>query len=360
MKKQRLEGSLTNKLLIIAIVVGLVAIVTSSYAILNPRVIYKNVTIIKNATTTTATSANCAQLPLECMTHQDVLQQLQTPNSHFAWSEYAAADFYVALVCKTLNNTAPVCALSAIQMFEKGITSNATTSPNVVSYNITGALLTPPTSLSNAPVVTQNQTFGKRLTDINAPFNSSELATINSAPNSYYEKAGEMYLNHTLNISIGATTPNLPLFMVNGKPTVMYLGSITCVFCGENRWAMLLALSRFGSYSNIFKGYSAIGDADLPTIYWAPASYNSSSTDFGSFYNSNYINFIMIEDANPISGGFSLNPLSTIQQRINQTNNLVYIDAMKYLISTRGFSGTPFTIWGAYQVGGADAVVLGN
>jgi hypothetical protein len=231
---------------------------------------------------------------------------------------------------------------------------------NVSSYSPTGSLITPPTSLSGAPVITQNQSFGKRLTDINAPFNSSELSVINDAPNSYYENAGEMYFNHTLNVTIGASAPKLPLFTVNGKPTVIYLGSITCVFCGENRWAMVLALSRFGSFSNLFKGYSAIGDADLPTIYWAPAHYNISSTAFGSFYSSKYINFIMMEDANPISAGFNLNSLSTIQQRVNNTKNTAYIYAMAYIISTKGFTGTPFTVWGAYQVGGADAVVLGT
>jgi hypothetical protein len=351
MKNAKNESSLTNKLLVVAITVGLVAIVLSSYAILNPRV----VTIIKNAT-----PAACTQIPLECMTHQQIFQQLQNPNASFGLPEYAAADFYVALVCKTLSNAAPVCTLPAIQAFEKSIVSNSTTALNISGYNITGALITPSTSYSDAPVITKNETFTKRLTDINEPLNSSELAVINNAPDSYYEKAGGMYLNHTLNVSIGALASKLPLFMVNGKPTVIYLGSITCVFCGENRWAMAMALSRFGSFSYLFKGYSSVGDADLPTLYWTPAHYNSSSTTFGSFYSSSYINFLAIEDTNPISGGFNLNSLSTIQQRANQTNNQAYIDAMKYILSTKGFSGTPYTVWGAYQVGGADAVVLGT
>ncbi|MCL5239631.1 MAG: DUF929 domain-containing protein [Candidatus Marsarchaeota archaeon] len=281
MKKQKLTYGTTNKLLIAAIAVGIVAIVMSSYAILNPqvRIVYRNVT------------------------------------------------------------------------------ANAST---VQGYNITGSLLEPPTSFPDAPVITQNQSFGSRLTNINAQFNASELAVINNAPNSYFEQAGEMLLNGTLNNTVGTATKKLPIFSVNGKPTVLYLGSITCIFCGENRWAMAMALSRFGSFSHLFKGYSSLGDGDMPTLYWAPAHYNSSSTVFGNFYQSNLINFVSIEDANPISGGFSLNPMSLIQQRVNQTKNTVYTDALSYLISTNDFSGTPFTVWGSYEVGGADAVIFGN
>lgn len=294
MKKYEQEGSLTNKLLIIAIAVGLVAIATFSYSILNPRaVIYRNVTVYRNSTTSI---------------------------------------------------------------------------PIIKSFNITSSLLQPPTSLSDAPVITQNESFGKRLTDINRPFNASELAIINNAPDSYFETAGNMVLNGTIPSCspppqvpcVGGPGSKVPPFILNGKPSVIYLGSITCIYCAENRWAMLLALSRFGNFSEIFKGYGSLGDLDVPTIYWAPAHYNTSSTVSGDFYESKYINFIAIEDAKPISGGFGLNPLSTMQQRVNQTGNVAYIDAMQYLLSTESFGGTPFTFWGAYEVGGADAVDLGN
>ena len=149
-------------------------------------------------------------------------------------------------------------------------------------------------------------------------------------------------------------------FLLNGKPSVIYLGSITCIFCGENRWAMALALSRFGNFSNLFKGYSALGDSDVPTLYWSPAHYNSSTVDLGSFYNSKYINFIAIEDTAPISGGFSLQPLQTIQSEVNASGNLAYSDAYQYIMQLNNFQGTPYTIWGNYNIGGADAVDFGN
>ncbi|MEM3212295.1 MAG: DUF929 family protein [Candidatus Micrarchaeaceae archaeon] len=246
--------------------------------------------------------------------------------------------------------------------------NSTTTVSQLYGFNIKSSLITPQsTPPAGAPVITQQQPFGERLTNINSPFNVSELAAINNAPNSYFETAGEMLLNGSIKNEVGTSHNKVPMFIVNGKPSVIYLGSITCIFCGENRWAMALALSRFGNFSALYEGYSSFGDGDLPTIYWAPARYNSSGTDdLGNFYSSKYINFISIDDENPITAGFALNPISVMQSNINATGNKAYIDAFSYIINDLGrnastaFSGTPYTVWGAYQVGGADAVDFGN
>jgi len=52
------------------------------------------------------------------MSHTRVLEQLQQFNDGFAWAEYAAADVYVAYVCPSINNSAPICSLPAIQTLE--------------------------------------------------------------------------------------------------------------------------------------------------------------------------------------------------------------------------------------------------
>jgi len=183
---------------------------------------------------------------------------------------------------------------------------------------------------------------------------------INNASDAYFEEAGELYLNDSLANSVGTSAKTVPAFIVNGKPSVIYLGSITCIFCGENRWAMALALSRFGGFSTLFTGFSSKGDGDIPTLYWSPATYNQSSMDFGSFYTSNYINFIAFEDTDPITGGFDIQPLAQMQEFVNATGNLAYIDAFKYILQINNFGGTPYTIWGARQINGADAIDFGN
>ncbi len=170
----------------------------------------------------------------------------------------------------------------------------------------------------------------------------------------------EMLINGTLNNSVGISTTHVPLFVVNGKPSIIYVGSITCIWCAANRWSMALALSRFGNFTYLFQGYSALQDSDAPTLYWAPAHYASTSVALGSFYNSKYINFLPVEESAPITGGFSLQPLSVIQQDVNQTGNLAYTDELKYIIAINDFDGTPYTIWGNYVAAGADARAFGN
>jgi hypothetical protein len=233
---------------------------------------------------------------------------------------------------------------------------------NLVAYNITSALITPLHYLPADPPINSSGTPGDTLNGINTQINATDLAVINNASDAYFETAGEMLLNGTLKNQVGASANKVKTFIVNGKPSVIYFGSITCVFCGENRWAMALALGRFGNFSALFTGYSALQDSDVPTIYWSPAHYNSSTVDLGSFYSSKYLNFIAIEDTDPITGGFSIQtPFPAVQeQEINKTGNLAYIDAIKYISEINNFQGTPYTIWGSQQVSGADAIDFGN
>jgi hypothetical protein len=55
---------------------------------------------------------------LQQYSHSQVLQMFSTPSSQFAWSDYAAADVYVAMVCRTLSTAPAVCNLPAIKGIE--------------------------------------------------------------------------------------------------------------------------------------------------------------------------------------------------------------------------------------------------
>lgn len=224
-------------------------------------------------------------------------------------------------------------------------------------------LLTPPLSLASAPVITAQQPFGSRLTGINSQLNASDLAVINSAPDAYFETAAKMILNGSMNGLIYPTTFAKARYSleINGKPTVIYLGAISCIFCGENRWAMALALGKFGTFSNLFEGYSSIGDSDVPTLYWAPAHYNSASAvDFGNFYQSSYIDFVSMDYASPISAGFQMQSIAYILAQAQATNNTAYATAAQVINKNNNFQGTPYTIWGGFDVPGADASDFGN
>ena len=204
--------------------------------------------------------------------------------------------------------------------------------------------------------------FGSRLNGIDTPLNSTALSIINNAPDSYFEIAGEKLLNQTLTDQVVLSkVPNsskLNAFYVNGKPSVIYIGAISCIFCGENRWSMALALSRFGSFSTLYKGYSSFGDGDVPTLYWTKDNYTTpEGVGYGNGYSSSYINFISADYESPIRAGFELQPLTYF---INNSPNSTYRAAMSFMNGTNMFQGTPFTFWGNIIVNGADAVVFGN
>ena len=220
------------------------------------------------------------------------------------------------------------------------------------------------------------QPYGKRLTGINTQLGSAQLAVINNASNSYFERAGEMLLNLSIpNEQEHNGTYVAPLFevslykpqqynslMINGKPSIIYIGATSCIYCGENRWAMALALSRFGSFNRLYTGYSSLGDGDVPTLYWSVQNTTTKSKiEYGNSYASNYVNFFSAEYDSPITAGFEF-PKSTnpIQFFVANSSNSSYKSAMGFMNSTRMFQGTPFTFWGTSLNLGADGVVFGN
>ncbi len=71
-----------------------------------------------------------------------------------------------------------------------------------------------------------------------------------------------------------------------GKPEMLYIGAEYCPFCAAERWAMIVALSRFGTFSGLTYMESSSSDAfaNTPTFSFRDASYAS-----------NYISFVSVE-----------------------------------------------------------------
>ena len=74
----------------------------------------------------------------------------------------------------------------------------------------------------------------------------------------------------------------------NGKPEMLYIGAEYCPYCGAERWAMIVALSRFGTFKGLATVHSAVkngaGDAepdpDTPTFTFLHATYSSPYLTF--------------------------------------------------------------------------------
>jgi hypothetical protein len=78
-----------------------------------------------------------------------------------------------------------------------------------------------------------------------------------------------------------------PPLTASGKPQILYMGAEYCPFCATERWAMVVAMSRFGTFSNLHFIHSSPTDnpASIPTL-----------TFYKSGYTSKYIVFTAVEE----------------------------------------------------------------
>ena len=78
-----------------------------------------------------------------------------------------------------------------------------------------------------------------------------------------------------------------PALTSGGKPEVLYIGAEYCPYCAAERWAVIVALSRFGTFSGLAPIRSAAKDGGgnaepyplTPTWTFAKASYTSIVPD---------------------------------------------------------------------------------
>jgi hypothetical protein len=79
----------------------------------------------------------------------------------------------------------------------------------------------------------------------------------------------------------GATTS---LTASNGKPEVLFIGAEYCPYCAAQRWAVVEALSRFGTFSGLSATHSSTSDIypNTQTFSFYGATYASTSLDFTS------------------------------------------------------------------------------
>lgn len=76
-----------------------------------------------------------------------------------------------------------------------------------------------------------------------------------------------------------------PAVEQDGKPVVLYVGAEYCPFCAVERWAMVVALSRFGTFTGLESTTSAPPPETLPntpTVTFAGATYTSDVITFSS------------------------------------------------------------------------------
>jgi thiol-disulfide isomerase/thioredoxin len=79
-----------------------------------------------------------------------------------------------------------------------------------------------------------------------------------------------------------ATSGQAVLKDSNGKPIMFYMGAEYCPYCAAERWPMIVALSRFGTFHNLSTTSSSSTDTypNTPTFTFQGATYTSKYLDF--------------------------------------------------------------------------------
>jgi hypothetical protein len=126
----------------------------------------------------------------------------------------------------------------------------------------------------------------------------------------------------------------------NGKPEMLYIGAEFCPFCATQRWPMTVALSHFGTFTNLQMTHSAVRDGNIPTVSY-----------YGSTFHSQYLTFTPVETTtNQPSGGYykTLETPTAAQNALWQANtppgqspSFPFIDiGGKWLLQVAQFSDT--------------------
>lgn len=124
---------------------------------------------------------------------------------------------------------------------------------------------------------------------------------------------------------------------VDGKPIVTYIGAEWCPFCAAERWALAVALSRFGTFSDLSATHSSTSDR-------YPATQTLSF--YGSHYTSPYLDFVSVEEATNQAVGGSYPTLqrptaaqSDLMTRFDPQGSIPFLDiANKYVVVGASYS----------------------
>ena len=145
-------------------------------------------------------------------------------------------------------------------------------------------------------------------------------------------------------VGVGSGRPpakiSAPPLSADGKPKVLYVGAEYCPYCAAERWSMVVALSRFGTFSGLGQTASTPNDVypNTPTLSFHGSTYTSDTVAFTA---------VETESNEVVNGRYApLDTLSPADQQTFQTYN-----APPYVPNA---GSIPFVdIGGEYLVSGA-------
>lgn len=173
---------------------------------------------------------------------------------------------------------------------------------------------------------------GSAGTDASGPIDSTVLSDVTGVPAAALDSVGA----GAATAYPKALTGQPALTAADGKPRVLYVGAEYCPYCAAERWPMVVALSRFGTFSGLAQTASSSTDVFPST---ATLSFHGAS------YSSSYLSFTGVETED--RQGKALDTLTAADQKTFGT-----YDYPPYVAGSNG--AIPFVdLGGKYVVSGA-------
>jgi hypothetical protein len=128
-----------------------------------------------------------------------------------------------------------------------------------------------------------------------------------------------------------------PALTAGGKPEILYVGAEYCPYCAAQRWALAVALARFGTWSGLGATHSASADIypNTPSLSFHGASYAGDFVTFAGYE--------ITSNVRAGSGYAPLDPLpaavSSLVNTYNPQGSIPFIDVGgRYAMTGASFS----------------------
>ena len=167
-----------------------------------------------------------------------------------------------------------------------------------------------------------------KISSNNSSNNAPAVATV--APAALIAKLSSLSAGAFEQVGIGTATKlpvplkSAPALVKDGLPHIVYIGAEYCPFCAAERWPVVIALLRFGTFSGLGLAKSADKPEGFP---------NTATLSFhGATYTSKYLSFTGIEETTSernASGGYTAldTPSADIQQLLTTYDAAPYVPA---------------------------------
>ncbi|MHB8681766.1 MAG: DUF929 family protein [Acidimicrobiales bacterium] len=182
-------------------------------------------------------------------------------------------------------------------------------SPSAIAFGVIGIVVVVVVALIVVKVTGGSSPSTSGIAPVDTPAPAALVAQVTNVPTSVLQTVGVPGSVNAPSVAKDQT----PL-TIDGKPGALFIGGEFCPYCAAERWAMVVAFSKFGTFSNLQVTTSSPWDTDPAT---ATFSFHGAS------YSSPYLTFQPVEEASNDTNGLGtrhvLTALTTTQSHLWST-----------------------------------------